>query len=55
MHLEQPLTRSRLRPRAIDPANISQKLKQLLKPIDRRPLVVAIGQVNNLNWEVARA
>jgi hypothetical protein len=54
LHLEQPATRTRLRPRAIDPANIRQKLKQLLKPIDPHPAVVAINQMGGLGWEVIR-
>jgi len=54
LHLEQPATKSRLRPRAIDPANILQKLKQLLKPIDPHPTVVAMNQMGGLHWTVVR-
>jgi hypothetical protein len=54
LHLEQPLTKSRLRPRAIDPANIRQKLKQLLKPIDPHPIVVAMRLMGDVEWEVIR-
>jgi hypothetical protein len=54
LHLEQPATRTRLRPRAIDPANIRQKLKQLLKPIDPRPVVVDMQEMGRLDWTVSR-
>lgn len=40
LHLEQPATPSRLFPRVADPANLTQKLKQLLKPVDPHPRVV---------------
>ncbi|MDR3569923.1 MAG: DUF559 domain-containing protein [Syntrophobacteraceae bacterium] len=39
LHLEQPTRNSKLFPRAIDPAAIQQKLKQLLKAIDAHPKV----------------
>ena len=39
-HIEQPLKTSRLRPRAIEPDKLRQKLRTLLKAVDRHPLVV---------------
>jgi hypothetical protein len=52
LHLEQPLKHSRLRPRAINPADIQLKLRQLLKPIDARPLVVEKSSMGMLAWRV---
>jgi len=40
LHLEQPAKHSKLFPKAINPANVKQKLKQRLKAIDAHPLVV---------------
>ena len=40
LHLEQPRKHSKLFPRAIDPSEIKQKLKKLLKPIDPHLLVL---------------
>jgi len=54
LHLEQPEKHSRLRPRAINPADIQQKLKQLLKPIDARPLVVEAAGMRGLPWQACR-
>src|SRR5580658_7553554 len=34
LHLEQPRTHSKLFPRIYDPADVQQKLKQLVRPID---------------------
>ena len=39
-HLEQPVKQSRLRPRAIDPADVRMKLRMLLKAIDPHAIVV---------------
>jgi hypothetical protein len=44
LHLEQPARHSKLFPRAIDPANVRMKLRQLVKPIDPHPLVVETHQ-----------
>jgi hypothetical protein len=52
LHLEQPATHSKLFPRAIDPANVLMKLKQLVKPIDPHPLVVETGHMASLTWTV---
>jgi hypothetical protein len=51
LHLEQPSAHSRLFPRAIDPANVTQKLKRLLKAIDAHPLVVEMAQMRGLPWQ----
>ena len=40
LHLEQPTKHSKLFPRAIDPAKVQQKLKQLVKAIDPHPSVL---------------
>lgn len=39
LHLEQPLVASRLRPKAVDPAAMVTKLRQLSKAIDAHPIV----------------
>jgi hypothetical protein len=52
LHLEQPGKHSRLTPRAIDPANISQKLRGKLKAIDAHPKVVERQNMQNLVWQV---
>ncbi len=38
-HIEQPAKRSRLRPRAIEPDKLKQKLRTLIKAIDPHPVV----------------
>ncbi|MFC4159826.1 hypothetical protein [Chitinimonas lacunae] len=40
LHLEQPAKHSKLRRRAIEPADVQQKLRQLLKAVDPHPRVV---------------
>jgi hypothetical protein len=52
LHLEQPAKTSTLRPRAIDPANVRQELKRLLKPIDPHVLVAESRQLGSLAWTV---
>ena len=52
LHLEQPAKHSKLRPRAINPADIELKLRQLLKPIDTHPLVAERSSMRNLPWIV---
>lgn len=52
LHLEQPAKHSKLFPRAIDPASVKQKLKQLVKPIDPHPLVLEMKEMNSVAWEV---
>lgn len=50
LHLEQPDKQTRLRPKAIDPAAILQRLKNLLKAIDPHPCVV---NQNSMKAEMA--
>ncbi|WP_432742521.1 hypothetical protein ABXJ76_17850 [Methylobacter sp. G7] len=52
LHLEQPAKHSKLRPRAINPVDVQQKIRQLLKPVDAHPLVVEMGSMNGLEWNV---
>lgn len=52
LHLEQPLKHSKLFPRAIDPANVKQRLKQLIKAIDPHPLVLEMGRMQGVAWSV---
>lgn len=52
LHLEQPEKRSKLFPRAIDPAHIEQKLRQRLKPIDAHPKVTEKGAMRGVPWQV---
>jgi hypothetical protein len=53
LHLEQPAKQSKLFPRAIDPAAVCQRLKQLLKAIDPHPLVVEIVCLRGVAWSVS--
>lgn len=53
LHLEQPEKRSKLRPRAINPADVQQKIRQLLKPVDAHPLVVDMRSMRELEWQVS--
>lgn len=50
LHLEQPRTHSKLFPRVYDPADIQQKLKQTLKPIDAHPKVVELNKMSAVPW-----
>ena len=52
LHLEQPKKRTKLRPRAINPADVQQKMRQLLKPVDTHPLVVDMRSMKRLEWQV---
>lgn len=53
LHLEQPSTRSRLRPQVVDAANLSLKLKQRLKALDPHPRVMDRGSTPvNHCWSV---
>ena len=54
LHLEQPATFSRLRPRMINPADVLQKLKQILKPIDPHTIVTDRERMGGLPWNVTR-
>ena len=52
LHLEQPTQQSKLFPRAISPAAVLQRLKQLVKAIDPHPLVVEMATMRYLPWSV---
>jgi hypothetical protein len=52
LHLEQPSTHSKLFPRIFDRADVLQKLKQLIKPIDAHPLVIESSEMNGVSWTV---
>jgi hypothetical protein len=52
LHLEQPRKHSKLFPRAIDPVDIQQKLRQMLKPIDAHPFVAETTRMGSLSWRV---
>ncbi len=53
LHLEQPRTNSKLFPRAYNPANVQQKLKQMLKPVDAHPKVMERATMRAGLWSVA--
>lgn len=53
LHLEQPEKHSKLRPRAINPADVQQKIRQLLKAVDAHPLVVDMRSMRGLEWDVS--
>lgn len=55
LHLEQPAKHSKLRPIAINPADVKQKIRQLLKPVDAHPLVVSKANLGALQWCVSQA
>ncbi|WP_434040987.1 MULTISPECIES: hypothetical protein [Sorangium] len=52
LHLEQPRKHSTLRPRAINPADVQQALRRLLKPIEVHPFVAETGRMGSLGWRV---
>lgn len=53
-HIEQPVKVSRLFPRAVDPADMKQKLKGQLKAIDAHPKIVNQHTLMaNMPWTVA--
>ncbi len=52
LHLEQPLNHSKLYPHIIDTADLKQKIRQLIKPIDPHPCVVDKNRLNGLQWIV---
>lgn len=55
LHLEQPQKHSKLFPRAIDPAKVTQRLKQLIKAIDPHPVVLEMKEMRNVMWKVDSA
>jgi hypothetical protein len=52
VHLEQPKKHSKLFPRAIDPANVLQRMRQLLKSVGPHPVVFEIGENPPNLWTV---
>lgn len=52
LHLEQPAKHSKLFPRAFDPSNVQQRLRQLVKSIDPHPIVTEMGKMNGIAWSV---
>ena len=52
LHLEQPRKHSTLFPRAINPAAVLQRLKQLIKAIDPHPRVVERAAMTGIPWTV---
>lgn len=57
LHLEQPDASSRLRPKAMEPANVQLKLSQKLKAVDPHLVVMDMGGAleNNVPWTVRKA
>ena len=54
LHLEQRLTNRRLRPTAVSPANVLQKLRRILKSVDAHPKVVDRNSLHpDLCWTVS--
>jgi hypothetical protein len=53
LHLEQPAKHSKLFPRAINPADVKQKLRKLLKSIDAHPFVAESTRMGTLEWSVS--
>ena len=52
LHLEQPTRHSKLFPRAIDPARVQEKIRQLIKPIDAHPRVTELNDMAHVPWSV---
>jgi hypothetical protein len=53
LHVEQPTKHSKLFPRAIDPADLKQQLKRLVKAIDAHPKIVdQTNLAGNMSWSV---
>lgn len=52
LHLEQSTKHSKLFPRALDPAKIQEKIRQLIKPIDPHPRVTELNDRARLPWTV---
>ncbi len=50
LHLEQRQHGSRLHPRAIEAADVKQKLKQVLRAVDSHPQVVETARMGGLAW-----
>ncbi|MEZ5476020.1 MAG: hypothetical protein R3E95_00490 [Thiolinea sp.] len=53
LHLEQPQKTSKLFPQVVDPADIKQRMKMLLKAVDAHPVVVNQHSLKTtMNWTV---
>ena len=53
LHLEQPTTVSKLRPKSINPATVLQKLKSRLKAIDAHPVIFDRSNIpHDISWTV---
>ena len=52
LHLEQPKKSSKLFPRVYDPANVKEKLRQLIKPINAHPKVTEMENMYGVAWTV---
>lgn len=48
VHIEQPLKRMPM----VDVADIQQKLKQLLRAVDKKPKIVSVRDMRGLEWRV---
>ena len=53
LHLEQPAKHSALFPRALEPAKIQEKIRQLIKQIDPHARVTELNNMNHVPWAVA--
>lgn len=52
LHIEQPQKPSKLFPKSVEKANLKQKLKQTLKPVDPHPLVLDKNTLGAVPWDV---
>jgi len=55
LHLQQPIQHSRLFPRVFNPADVQQKIRQLLRPIDAHPRVMEMDYMQGAAWTVVSA
>lgn len=52
LHVEQAPKPSKLFPRAINPANVKQRLRRLIKFVDLHPLIVETSYMDRVAWSV---
>ena len=53
LHLEQPAQHSKIFPRIFNPADVQQRLRQLVKPIDAHPRVIELStHQQRVPWQV---
>ncbi|MBB4639259.1 hypothetical protein [Longimicrobium terrae] len=52
LHLEQTARPSKLFPRAVDAADVLQRLKQITKPIDPHPVICSRSDLGRVRWLV---